>query len=415
MRLLYVVQRYGDDIVGGAEAACRLFAEQLTRRGHAVEVLTSCVRDASTMEDSYQAGVTVVDDVVVHRLPVVHPRRPDVFGPLDRWVTDVSRPMPFDAQARWTEELGPLLRGQHQWLTANAPRFDAVIFMTFQYPTTAMGLASLDGVVPTVLQPAAHDEPALWLSQQDAVLRRPDSFCFFSPEEKELVERRVGRDDLGPVSGIGIEIPAATDPDRFRRRLGIGTRPYILYLGRFDELKGGPGLVRDFLEMKRHRRNALVLVCAGNAPRSLSERGDVISVGFLGAHEKAEALAGALALCQPSRMESFSIVLCEAWAHGRPAIVERDCPVLRGQAARSGGALVYHGPHELAEALETLLADPARAAALGAAGRAYVTSAFAWDRVTQTLESALDRAIAAFAQRDDRSNGAEGSQSEGAH
>ena len=54
MRLLYVVQRYGDDIVGGSEAACRQFAEALSNAGHSVEVVTSCARSYVTWEDSYQ-------------------------------------------------------------------------------------------------------------------------------------------------------------------------------------------------------------------------------------------------------------------------------------------------------------------------------------------------------------------------
>ena len=45
MRILYVVQRYGPQVLGGSETAARLFAERLVARGHSVEVLTSCARD----------------------------------------------------------------------------------------------------------------------------------------------------------------------------------------------------------------------------------------------------------------------------------------------------------------------------------------------------------------------------------
>ena len=38
MRLLYVVQRYGETIAGGAEQHCREMAERMARRGHHVEV-----------------------------------------------------------------------------------------------------------------------------------------------------------------------------------------------------------------------------------------------------------------------------------------------------------------------------------------------------------------------------------------
>ena len=52
-------------------------------------------------------------------------------------------------------------------------------------------------------------------------------------------------------------------------------------------------------------------------------------------------LSGARAFVQPSYFESFSIVLMEAWAAGRPALVQGHCDVLLGHARRSGGAIPY--------------------------------------------------------------------------
>ena len=42
MRVLYVVQRYGEEIAGGAEQHVRAFAERLVERDHRVTVLTTC-------------------------------------------------------------------------------------------------------------------------------------------------------------------------------------------------------------------------------------------------------------------------------------------------------------------------------------------------------------------------------------
>ena len=53
VRLLYTVQRYGPEIVGGSEAACRMFAERLVARGHDVHVLTSCARRFTDWADEY--------------------------------------------------------------------------------------------------------------------------------------------------------------------------------------------------------------------------------------------------------------------------------------------------------------------------------------------------------------------------
>ena len=63
MRILYVVQRYGETIAGGAEQHCREMAERMARRGHHVEVATTCARSYVDWADEYEPGRTTVDGV----------------------------------------------------------------------------------------------------------------------------------------------------------------------------------------------------------------------------------------------------------------------------------------------------------------------------------------------------------------
>ena len=117
----------------------------------------------------------------------------------------------------------------------------------------------------------------------------------------------------------------------------------------------------------------------------------VVVTGAVDEATKNAALAGCLALVQPSYFESFSIVLCEAWAHRRPAIVQGRCEVLRGQAHRSGGAIPYVGYGELEAAIELLAGDPALGDELGAAGRAYVERRYDWNDLLERYEGFLTR------------------------
>jgi glycosyltransferase involved in cell wall biosynthesis len=122
---------------------------------------------------------------------------------------------------------------------------------------------------------------------------------------------------------------------------------------------------------------------------TLPERTDVLVTGFVDAPTRDAALAGAYALVQPSRFESFSLVLTEAFAHGRPALVQGACAVLNGHAERSGAAIPYHDAIDFDAALHTLRESRERADTMGDAGRAYVARNYDWDLVLGKYESLL--------------------------
>jgi glycosyltransferase involved in cell wall biosynthesis len=402
MKILYTVQRYGEDIVGGSEAACRAFAERIAGRGHEVEVVTSCARSYIDWADEYEPGTSELAGVTVNRLPVVAERSMAKFIPLNEWSFLGPRPMPLFQQQRWMQSMGPRLTGYTRWLSTNVGRFDAVIHMTYMYGTTTAGLPVTAGRVPTLLQPTAHDEPALWVRQYDTLFRLPDAFMFFTPEERRIVADRFDFEPDGEVIGMGMDVHPRADPAPFRSTAGLGDAPYLLYVGRIDRSKGALEAFRFFEAYKQRNPGPLKFVLAGEAVFDLPSHPDVSSVGFLDEDTKRAALAGAVALVQPSYFESFSIVLCESWLQGRPALVQAGCSVLAGQARRSGGALAYSGFAEFEAALDLLLAQPLLADQLGEHGRRYVEHSYTWPRVVDHVEAAVERARDNHARRSQR-------------
>lgn len=400
MKLLYIVQRYGEDIVGGSEAACRQFAETLSSAGHEVEVLTSCARSYVTWEDSYDPGTTAINGVTVHRLPVVAKRLPERFGPTDIWLmSENSSPLLFEHE-RWALLMGPELQGLRTWLINNAHRFDAAIFMTYLYSTATRGIPAIAGRIPVVFQPTAHDEPSLRIPLFESIFRLPDSYLFFTPEEREVVKERFRIAPEGRVVGIGIDMnPPISSVSEFRAKFKLKEDPYLVYVGRLDLMKGVKQLAEFFVELKRQFPSDLKLVLAGEPLVDLPQHEDIVVVGFLDEADKHAAIAGSLALVQSSYFESFSIVLCEAWVQCRPALVQGASTVLKGQALRSAGAIPYEGYAEFEQAVMMLLDDPDLADELGRNGREYVEKTYDWSYVLKGFEESLQIAKDRFERR----------------
>jgi len=394
MRLLFVVQRYGAGVAGGAEAHCRAFATRLAARGHEVEVLTSCALSYTTWANELGAGDTVDEGVVVHRLPTARPRDADAFGPLSTRVLLGRYHAPLHLQRRWLEAQGPDLVGLAAWLLEQGHRFDVVVFFTYLYLPTIAGLEVVAGRRPTVLHPTAHDEPAFHLPVVGFTLHLPDAFAFSTPEERELVATKTAVAPPSAVIGVGVDMDPSdllADAGGARRAVGIGDRPYVLAVGRVDASKGSHELAAFFCAYKQRHPGPLALVLAGDPVQPVPDHPDVIQAGVVAVPVKHGLYAGAELVVVPSFFESFSMVLTEAWTHGRAALVQGRSAVLQGQARRAGGALTYRGFAEFEASLELLLARPAVRAALGSSGHSYTEANYRWDIVLDRYGDLLRR------------------------
>lgn len=120
-------------------------------------------------------------------------------------------------------------------------------------------------------------------------------------------------------------------PESFRINdlaLGLGCVPYVLFLGRLNEIKG-PDLLLDAFCRIADRCAEIHLVLAGPDGRMLQRlrakskalgiAARVHFAGYLGGRSKVAALRGASLLAIPSRREAMSIVVLEAGVCGCPA------------------------------------------------------------------------------------------------
>lgn len=394
MRLLFVVQRFGPEVFGGAEVFSREFATRLAGRGHDVDVVTSCAVSYVDWANVYGPGTSELAGVTVHRLPVDRPRDNDLFNALNVRVNAGLRPTPLHLQRAWMDLQGPHVPELPDWLESRAGDYDAAVFYTYLYWSTWAGLAAAGRRVPTVLHPTAHDEPPLYLAIYDLMFRLPTAMGYLTPEEAALVGERFRLRRPSVTTGVGIDLSSVGDADAFRAAYGLGDAPYLLYVGRLDPHKGTEELAEFFTAYKARRSGPLKLVFMGEPIRPIEPHDDVVVTGFVSDDVKHDGLAGCEALMMPSYFESFSIVLVEAWVHGKPAVVQGNCDVLDGQVRRSGGGLPYRTYGEFEEGLDLLLADDDLRAAMGAAGRRYAEEHYDWDVVLGRYERFLSSVVA---------------------
>ncbi len=381
-----VVQRYGPDVGGGAEHQAALLADLLARDAH-VTVLTTCAIDYRTWADHYPPGPQRVEGIDVIRFPVPVPRDPDAFDALSPRA--FSTPEDLELGMRWMHAQGPVAPGLLEHLRDAGDRYDAVVFVTYLYATTVLGMPLVRD--RAILVPELHDEPPARLRVFDRVFADARAIVFNTPEERDFAIGRFGVSrDRAVVAGVGVDTPPAVDPGEFARAWGL-QRPYALCVGRLDPSKGTDALIEHHRAYRTARPDGADLVLMGKGPLALPEEPWLIPTGFVSDAVKHEAIAGAAAVVVPSPYESLSLVQLDAWSHGRPTLANAATPVLVGQSRRSGGGLWYRDSDEYAVMLDMLVRNPALAGAIGRQGRRSVLAAHTWDRVRDIWASALER------------------------
>ena len=176
----------------------------------------------------------------------------------------------------------------------------------------------------------------------------------------------------------------------------------VLFVGRAEERKGLPVLLRAFEALAEHvpARLEVVGATAGEIERHLSDRGVLGRIEATARVEHDELwrrLHRADVLCAPSlRGESFGMILIEAFAAGTPVVASAIAGYAEVVTDGVEGALVPPGdPQRLAEELQRMHLEPERRRAMGAAARESAQR-YAWPEVAERVEGVYDRAIDAI-------------------
>ena len=379
--LRIVVPRFGPSIVGGSEGLARRLATALAARGWGVEVWSTNAEDEATWSGGLPSDEPG-DGYGVRRFPVVRPRAPRAFHQASR--AFFRLPGRMRPEALWLRAQGPYAPALVAALAAAGGT--PTLFTPYLYYPTVYGLPAAPH--PRLLIPAAHDERPLRLAAVGRTLAAADALWYGTPEERELVEsvHPVARGKPSAVGTVGIDVRAG-DAARFRSRFPVPDR-FFFYGGRAAAGKGVDLLLDAYRAVRSLRWDVHLVMAGSDLPRDLPA--GVVTTGTLDEQSWRDALAASYAVVIPSSMESLSLLALDAWAAGRPCVVNAISPVLRGQVERSGGGVAFDGCDGLAASIEMLLDRPDEAERLGAAGREYVHANHRWDEVAARLARLID-------------------------
>ncbi len=345
-RVAFVVQRFGEFIVGGAEAHARQVALALAPHA-AIEVFTTCATDHLSWKNELEAGTSRDGPLTVHRFPSSRFRNIRGFNRLSDEL--FGKPQDLVTESRWVADQGPTTPALLERLVAERERFDAVAFFTYLYQPTVYGvplLADRALVVPT-----AHDEPPLAFQLFADVFEKPRALLCNTPEEEALIRARFPNAAPSSIVGVGVT-PLTPEPARFRDAFDV-QGPYLLYVGRMEAGKGVSELSDFHQALVRAFHDAPTLVLAGSG--ELKPRGSrVVALGRVDEQTKWDALGGAMAVVVPSRYESLSLLALEAFAVGTPVIGHTAGAVVRGQLERSAAGAGYDDERSFVEAVKVV-------------------------------------------------------------
>jgi glycosyltransferase involved in cell wall biosynthesis len=412
VKIAFIVQRYGTEILGGAEYHCRLTAERLADQ-HQVDVLTTCARDYITWENVYPEGTDRIRGVTVRRFANSRTRDIVSFNQYCDWIFN-NKHTPAD-EMEWLKQQGPWSPGLMDYLERQHHAYDILIFFTYLYAPTVMGLK----IAPSksLLIPTAHDEPAIRLGIYEDVFASAAGIVWNTEAERRFVSAHFHlRTLVEDVVGCGVDVPesrfsgaetvaelapvlpTAQEPlpphiegpaNAFRRRHRIH-EPFLLYGGRIDQGKGCVELLEYFQAFLKEGGNASLMLM-GVKLMPLPDDPHVRFAGILPDEERLHALEAATVVVVPSPHESLSLLALEAFAVGTPVLVNGISEVLVDHCRRSNAGLYYENRWEFVEALKLLMRDAGLRAAMGRNGKAYVNRNYRWDHILAKYERMFAR------------------------
>jgi len=387
-KVAFVIIRYGNDVVGGDSAFCKIIAEHMSKLWD-IQVITTDSNDHFSWNKTYDKKKETINGILVHRFPVDD--RTDLIK-----IGELSHAL-FNGQLTTQEEYdwvyahGPNSKAMFDYIKKNKDIYDGFVFWGFLWSHVVFGMPAVRE--KSILVPFIHDEPAFYLDIYRKQFEDAAGIIFQTPEEKELLTSTWKKATKNTViAGTTVDVPENPQKIELDKKYQIQD-PYIVYVGRVEPAKGVNDLALYFKIYKKRNPGNLRLVLVGSRNNDIPDSDDIINLGPVFGDQKFAIMNRAEILINPSAFESFSLVIAEAWLSGTPTLVNATCAVLKGQSSRSNGGLWYENYEEFEAMLTMMLDNPELRKQMAEYGKQYINENYTWPLIEEKYQKILEKAV----------------------
>lgn len=193
----------------------------------------------------------------------------------------------------------------------------------------------------------------------------------------------------------------AQDINDFKIKHGIGSNPFILFLGRLNIIKGPDLLLEAFIKGRSIWPNWHLVFAGpdGGLLISLKKKAEASGIGsrihfagYVGGADKSNAYHAADVLVIPSRQEAMSIVVLEAGVSGTPVVLTDQCGF--NEIANTGCAIVTSATVDgLYQALDEVIKNSNQLAAMGLVLKKFVLDNYTWSVAVKKYLTLYDQLL----------------------
>lgn len=388
MKIAIIVQRFGDDLVGGSELHASIIADMLAE-DHDITIITTCAKDYLTWDNYYEPGVSQKNNIKIIRFAVERSRDIKKFNEYSTEFFNKSRHTEQEELA-WIDAQGPFVPEMIEYIKKNSDNYDIAIFYTYLYYPVVYGMKYFE---KSILIPTFHREKPASLKIFSNILPKAKGYIFNTREELlAFKDYNFLKTNNYIIEGIPIDLLIERNLQNSSKNLLPSYKDrYFLYSGRIDRQKGFFDILdyhRKLIDNRVLCREKLIVTGSGE----LQIDDDSISyLGFVDEYQKYELIRNATAVLVPSYLESLSIIALESFYHGVPVIGRESCGPVKGHIIKGNAGLLFSDFDSYKDAIVNILSDRFFRKKLGENAKNYVQTYFNSHRIRSNYHKLFNK------------------------